>query len=136
MDRKLYTIADRTFYQERLVFGSEVWMRDLVFRGKSVTALSEGELMGMLQDYGMTFLAIILIEEGSTQAAKVMAGLPAVVELRDWFNAHVHPCDLMEYVNDFFVENPAINLWLLASAKNLSPSEANKVAPIELVVTG
>ena len=123
MERKLYTIADRTFYQDELVFGQEVWLRDHVFRGKAVTALSSGQLMAMLQRDGMTFLSIILIEDGKTQADKVKAGWDAVCELNEWLNANVRPREVMEYVQDFFGVNPATNLWLLADATVLNHEE-------------
>jgi hypothetical protein len=123
MDRKTYTIAGKTFYQEELVFGQEVWLRDHVFRGKAVSALSSAQLMGMLQQHGMMFLAIILIEEGTTQADKVAAGWGKVETLAGWLTANVRPREVMEYVHDFFAVNPPTNLWLLADATALNHEE-------------
>ena len=133
MEQKIYQIADRRFYQEELVFGTEVWLRDEVFHGTSVTALSQAQLWAMLQECGMMFMAIVLIEEGQTQADKVKAGLPAVMELRDWFNAHVRPREVMEYVNDFFGWNLG-NLWLLVDAKAVRPRETGSPSPSSSLV--
>ena len=135
MERKTYTIADKKFYQEELVFGQEVWLRDHVFRGKAVSALSSAQLMTMLQNRGMTFLAIILIEEGTTVAQKLMRRDETLDELvlksyaegirplENWLTANVRPREVMEYVHDFFVVNPPTNLWLLADATALTPEE-------------
>src|SRR6185503_407289 len=129
MEPKLYTIADRKFYQAELVFGQEVCLRDQVFRGVAITTLSNEKLMDMLQRDAMTFLAIILIEEGKTQAEKVTAGLAATMEFKDWLTAHVRPREVMEYVHDFFDQNQPTNLWLLADPKTLSPSETETGSP-------
>lgn len=121
---KTYRIGDKTYRQEPLAWTQEKWLAEHVFKGADLAALSELALLTVLQDKAPLMLAIILIEEGWTRAAKCRAGFAAVLELSAAIADELTPEAIREIARDFFSLNRFENLWLLVDFGKMAPAAA------------
>jgi hypothetical protein len=101
MEKKTYTIGGRTFYQVPLVAGQQQWLY-LALSGIVLHGLTHEDMLKLLYGRATELAAILLIDEGRTQAEKVQGGREQVKELEDWLGATVQVSDLTPVLRDFF----------------------------------
>lgn len=109
--KKEYTIADRTFYQDELVYGQLSMLRDCL-KKYPIDSLTHEHLIDLVLGDVTSLLAVVLIPMGQTQQEKVRAGSEAVKELEAWLNEHLRPSDAEKMVPDFFALNPVEKMTL------------------------
>lgn len=131
--KKTYAIGGKTFTQEPLVWGQEIWLRDLVFGGQGLRRLDHAAIIDLLKTKGPMLLAVLLIEEGQTRAQKVEGGGEGVRRLADWFMANTASVAVMEPVTDFFALNGRANLWQLVQMEDLTATPQETVAATGLL---
>ena len=100
-DKKTYKIGGRTFYQVPLVAGQQQWLY-LALSGIVLGGLTHEDMLTLLYGRATELTAILLIEQGRTQAEKVRGGREQVKELEDWLGATVQVSDLTPVLRDFF----------------------------------
>jgi hypothetical protein len=127
MERKHYQITDRAFYQDELVWGQVRWLYARL-KGYDLQALGMDQVFALLAEQLPAILAILLIEEGQTQAEKVQAGEAKMRELEAWLEANLHPQEALPVIRDFFVlSRPG---ELLAGFRTMdSPQETGSLTP-------
>ena len=99
--RTPYVIAGRRFYQTELVWGQVRWLHARL-KGYPLAALAPEQVLELLSEELAGVLAIVLVDEGKTQADKVAAGPVPVAELEQWLAGHLRPDDAIPILQDFF----------------------------------
>jgi hypothetical protein len=97
MERKHYQIAGRAFYQDELVWGQVRWLYARL-KGYDLQALGMDQIFALLAEQLPAILAILLIEEGQTQAEKVQAGEAKIRDLEAWLEATLHPQEALPVI--------------------------------------
>jgi len=101
MEKQTYEIGGKTFYQVPLVAGQQQWLY-LALSGVVLGGLTHEDMLRLLYGRATELAAILLIEEGQTQAQKVRGGADQVKTLEDWLGATVKVSDLTPVLRDFF----------------------------------
>lgn len=130
-----FTIGGKTFWLYDLVWGQLRWLYQSL-KAYPLHALKAEHIAALLESELSRILAIILVEDGRTQAQKVEAGLSAVQDLAAWFDAHLRPAEAAPVVQRFFdparLQQMALELGSLMAIQ--TPTGSN--APSSLSPTG